>query len=89
MIEKTIAKNLKKALREYKVTNSNKGICPCCGQTMKNTFTQKWLAEQVGVTYITINKYFIGERVAPVKTLIKIAQVLETSIQELLRGVES
>ena len=88
MIEKTIAENLKIALWEYKKTHSNKGICRCCGQTMKNAFTQKWLAEQVGVTYVTMNKYFIGERLPSIKTLVKIAEVLDTSINQLLEETE-
>ena len=88
MIEETIAENLKKALREYKI-KYNSGKCPCCGQSVRNPFTQTWISKETGITVTTINKYFTGTSIPSIKTLILLADLLETSIHELLRGVES
>ena len=75
---KIIAKNLKVAFRKFKDSNEEK--CPCCGQSLKNAYTQEWLAEAIGVKKPTIIHYFQGNREPSVGRLIKIAEIVKPEI---------
>jgi|19_taG_2_1085344.scaffolds.fasta_scaffold00101_18 transcriptional regulator with XRE-family HTH domain len=97
-LAKQIAINLKKALADYKkkrgfTTNkmgkvsNNTDRCPCCKQLMPNPYTQEWLAIETGVGKMTIAHYFQGKRPPSIPRLMKIATVLEVSINDLLDGV--
>ena len=47
--------------------------------------TSKWLAEQLGVNPSTVSKWCTNTSQPPLETLIKIAQYLGVTIQDLLR----
>lgn len=49
-----------------------------------NRLTQKQLAEKLGITDSAITKYEKGEREPKIETLIKIAEVLNVPIEQLL-----
>lgn len=47
-------------------------------------YTQQWLSMQVGVSQETISGYEIGKAVPPADMLVKLADVLHTSVDYLL-----
>lgn len=47
-------------------------------------YTQQWLSMQVGVSQETISGYEIGKAVPPADMLVKLADVLRTSVDYLL-----
>lgn len=54
----------------------------------KKGLTMKKLGEQVGVAEITISTYETGKREPPLDVLCKIADVLDVSLDMLVRGKE-
>ena len=77
-----------KAFKEYQIRHHS-GKCPCCGASVRNPYTYAWIAKNIGMSNPSIDKYFSGVAIPSIKTLALIADLLETSIHELLRGVES
>lgn len=56
----------------------------------KNKLTRKELAEEIGVTDVTISRYENGKRDPSSETLYKIAKVLNVSLDEIMRiGTQS
>ena len=49
-------------------------------------WTQKELANQVGIRFQLLNKYEGGQHIPPAETLIKLAEVLDTTVDYLLTG---
>lgn len=47
--------------------------------------TNKWLAEQIGCSPATVSKWCTNVCQPPMETFIKIAELLEVDINELLR----
>lgn len=47
--------------------------------------TNKWLAEQLNVAQTTVSKWCTNTTQPPIETFIKIAELLEVSINELVR----
>ena len=47
--------------------------------------TNKWLAEQLGVTPSTVSKWCTNDAQPPLETLMHIAILLEVKVDELLR----
>ncbi len=47
--------------------------------------TNKWLAEQIGCSPTTVSKWCTNVCQPPMETFIKIAELLEVDINELLR----
>lgn len=47
--------------------------------------TNKWLAEQMGCSPTTVSKWCTNVCQPPIETFIKIAELLEVDINELLR----
>ena len=50
--------------------------------------TNKWLAEQLGVTPTTVSKWCTNAAQPPVETLMHIARLLEVQVNDLLRFEE-
>lgn len=87
-IEEVLSENLEKAFNEYKLKHHS-DKCPCCGASVRNPYTYAWIAKEIGMSKPSIDNYFSGVAIPSIKTLALIADLLETSIHELLRGVES
>ena len=51
---------------------------------IKKNLTQKQLAELVGVSSSTINRIETGKQITKVDMLLKLAEILEVSAEELL-----
>ena len=51
---------------------------------IKKNLTQKQLAELVGVSSSTINRIETGNQIPKVDILLKLAEILEVSVEELL-----
>ena len=51
---------------------------------VKKGLTQKQLAELVGVSSSTINRIETGNQIPKVDILLKLAEILEVSVEELL-----
>ena len=51
---------------------------------VKKNLTQKQLAELVGVSSSTINRIETGKQITKVDMLLKLAEILEVSAEELL-----
>ena len=51
---------------------------------IKKNLTQKQLAELVGVSSSTINRIETGKQITKVDMLLKLAEILELSAEELL-----
>lgn len=49
-------------------------------------WTQKELANQVGIRFQLLNKYEGGQHIPPAETLIKLAETLDTTVDYLLTG---
>ncbi len=49
-------------------------------------WTQKELANQVGIRFQLLNKYEGGQHIPPAETLIKLAEVLDSTVDYLLTG---
>ena len=87
-IGKTISNNMKRALDDFR---ERRGVgvvrlrCECCGQLIPNEYTQEWVGQQAGMTKATIVHYFQGKRVPSVVSLHAIAEVLEVSVEYLLK----
>lgn len=64
-------------------------LCPCCQQPMPNPYTQEWLGSQCGMTKATIVHYFQGNRIPSILSMLKVAKVLECTLNSLLEGVDS
>ena len=47
--------------------------------------TNKWLAEQLGITQATVSKWVTNTSQPNLDTLIKISKILEVELQELVR----
>ena len=50
------------------------------------SWSQKQLASQLGIRFQLLNKYEGGQHIPPVETLIKLADVLSTTVDYLLTG---
>ena len=87
-IEEVLSENLIKAFKEYQIRHHS-GKCPCCGASVRNPYTYAWIAKNIGMSKPSIDNYVSGVAIPSIKTLALIADLLETSIHELLRGVES
>ena len=94
-----IAKNLHIQLNIFKknkgiVTNSVGQVvegghfCPCCNQSLPHPYTQEWLGGECGMTKATIVHYFQGNRIPSVVNMLKVAKVLECTLDQLLEGVD-
>ena len=62
-----------KNLNRLKVVLAEKGL------------SNKWLAEQLGITQATVSKWVTNAAQPPLETLMKIAKVLEVDLNELVR----
>ena len=49
-------------------------------------WTQKELANQIGIRFQLLNKYEGGQHIPPAETLIKLAETLDTTVDYLLTG---
>ena len=63
--------------------------CPCCGQLLKNPFTQEWLGKQCGMSKATIVHYFQGNRLPTFPVVARIAVALECEFLDLLCGIDA
>lgn len=80
---KMIGDNLREAFKNFKEARTEK--CKCCGQPLKNIYTQEWLAKKIGITKATIVHHFQGNREPSASRLIEIADVLGIEVSELLK----
>ena len=51
---------------------------------VENQKTSKWLAEQLGVSAVTVSKWCTNMHQPPMETYLKIAKLLDVEIDELL-----
>ena len=51
--------------------------------------TQRELAEEIGVTVVTVNRYIHGDRVPKATMLVKIADALGVTTDQLISGEEN
>mgnify|MGYP003144020188 CR=1 FL=1 len=85
-IGKTISNNMKRALEDFRKRRGVlKSRCECCGQLIPDQYTQEWVGQQAGMTKATVVHYFQGKRVPSVVSLHTIAEVLEVSVEDLLK----
>ena len=85
-LAKRIGTNMKKALEDFRKRRGVRQRCDCCGQLIPNEYTQEWVGKQAGMTKATVVHFFQGNRVPSVGTLLTLAEVLEVSVDFLLKG---
>lgn len=55
----------------------------------EKSLSNKWLAEQLGVTQATVSKWVTNTTKPPLDAFVAIAKCLEVKMEDLIRNIES